>query len=347
MARNATATSTQTFQQFEQQLQEPLFTTKKGEPVEVPVPLAPLADTHGHLTPLRHMHPAVAIARAALVGVRLLAVPVDPADDVPDVPAFAAWFDDVLRTASELLASNGGYPSNGEYPLCLDTPPCPETLPHNTFFLAGVHPYGAQKFIEDPAVRARLLELLDHPLCKGVGEFGLDYGPWNKLPADVQIAAFREHLRIAHERNLPVELHIRDADGDKCAQAHVDALRVLQEEGMPVAGCDLHCYTSGPEVMAPFAELGCHVAFGGAVTFARSDDIRAAAAACPSHKILSETDSPYMAPVPLRGQRCEPAMVAFSAACVAQAREEAGVALRAQTYADLWHNALRFFGMDA
>ncbi|MDO4805878.1 MAG: TatD family hydrolase [Coriobacteriales bacterium] len=323
----------QRIEQLLEHLQAPLFTAKKGKPVEVPTPLAPLADTHGHLTPLRHMHPAVAVARAALVGVRLLAVPVDPADDVPDVPAFLSWFDEVLHTATELLASNG------------DTPHCPEPLPHNTFFLAGVHPYGAQRFMEDPAVRARLLALLDHALCKGVGEFGLDYGPWNKLPADVQIAAFREHLRIAHERNLPVELHIRDADGDAHAQAHVDALRVLREEGVPAAGCDLHCYTSGPDVMTPFVELGCHVAFGGAVTFARSEDIRVAAAACPANKILCETDSPYMTPVPLRGQRCEPAMVAFSAAHVARVREEAGVATQAQTYADLWNNALRFFGM--
>ena len=343
MASNSSVDATQGIERLLECLQAPLFTAKKGKPVEVPAPLAPLADTHGHLTPLRHIDPAVAIARASMVGVRLLAVPVDPADDVPDVSAFLSWFDEVLRTAHELIACTQEYPQyvpgDGGDPLCL------EPLPNNTFFLAGVHPYGAQRFMEDPSVRVRLLELLDHDLCKGVGEFGLDYGPWNKLPSDVQVAAFREHLRIAHERNLPVELHIRDADGDFGAQAHVDALRVLREEGVPAAGCDLHCFTSGPEVMTPFVELGCHVAFGGAVTFARSEDIRVAAQACPANKILSETDSPYMAPVPLRGQKCEPAMVAFSAACVAQVREVAGAATQAQTYADLWHNACGFFGI--
>ncbi|MDO4807240.1 MAG: TatD family hydrolase [Coriobacteriales bacterium] len=269
-------------------------------------------------------------------------MPVDPADDVPDALEFETWFGRTVERASALLdqARQEGVEA-----------PVPEgwsgiaPLVERTWFLAGVHPYGAQMFVEDPSVRERLLRLLNDPLCKGVGEFGLDYGPWNKLPADVQITTFREHLRIAHERNLPVELHIRDADGDEQAKAHADALRVLREEGVPAAGCDLHCYTSGPEVMAPFVGLGCHVAFGGAVTFARSEDIRAAAVACPANRILSETDSPYMAPVPLRGQKCEPAMAVFSATCVARVREEAGVATQAQTYADLWHNACRFFGI--
>ena len=128
--------------------------------------------------------------------------------------------------------------------------------------------------------------------------------------------------------------------------AHVDAARILEQEGVPVAGCDLHCYTSDERVMLPFVELGCYVAFGGAATFGRSDDIRRAVAACPSSQILSETDSPYMAPMPLRGMECEPAMVAFSAALVAETRESAGVCRRSQTYADLWTNARRLFGLS-
>ena len=154
-----------------------------------------------------------------------------------------------------------------------------------------------------------------------------------------QVDAFVEQLRIAHARKLPVELHLRDEEDGVHTTGHDLALDVLRSVGVPEAGCDLHCYTSGPDVMEPFVELGCHVAFGGAATFARSEDIRAAAAACPEHLLLSETDSPYMAPVPLRGMECEPAMVAFSAACVAQVREEVGVAMRAQTYRVLWDNA--------
>jgi TatD DNase family protein len=108
--------------------------------------------------------------------------------------------------------------------------------------------------------------------------------------------------------------------------------------------------------MAPFVELGCHVAFGGAVTFAKSDDIRAAAAACPTGQILLETDSPYMAPVPLRGEECEPAMVAFTAALLADVRAQAsaepacnstndGELSRQATYDALWSNALGLFSL--
>jgi TatD DNase family protein len=319
-----------------------LFHTKKHKTVEVPAPLAPLADTHGHLTAFRKIDPAQAVARAALVGVRLLVVPVDPADDVQDVPEFLSWFCQIRTAAADLLQQAA---SRGDVPPTLASYEDAPDLVDNVHIVAGVHPYGAQVFMDDPAIRRRLEALLACEDCVGVGEFGLDYGPWNKLPADVQIAAFREQLRIAHEHGLPVELHLRDADGDEAARAHADALRVLGEEGVPQAGCDLHCFTSDVRVMEPFVELGCRIAFGGAATFGRNDDIRAAATACPEHLLLSETDSPYMAPMPLRGQECEPAMVAFSATRIAQVRADSGVASADKTYAALWHNANRFFGL--
>lgn len=319
-----------------------LFYTKKGKPVDVPAALAPLADTHGHLTSFRKVDPSEAIARAALAGVRLLVVPVDPADDVEDVPAFLSWFDAVVHRARQLVEEAA---ATGQMPPVFAGYEHVSDLVDNVHFIAGVHPYGAKRLMEDASVRNRLLALLDSERCLGVGEFGVDFGPWNELSADVQAEAFRVQLRYAHERALPVELHLRDADGDSCAAGHALALRILKEEGVPAAGCDLHCYTSDAEVMAPFVELGCHIAFGGAATFAKSDDIRAAAAACPQELLLSETDSPYMAPVPLRGQECEPAMVAFTAARLAEVREEAGIAARSATYAALWNNANAFFGI--
>lgn len=277
---------------------------------------APLADTHGHLSKRTPEDAAAALMRAHAAGVRLQVIPVDPTDDASDVDAFFAWFEETCARAGEL----------GE----------------STYFIAGAHPYGAAAL--DAAARARLARLLDHPRCRGVGEIGLDYGPYSELPPDVQEAAFRIQLRIARERGLPVELHLRDPEG--CApQAHIGALRILHDEGMPPAGCDLHCFTGGPGIMAPFTDLGCYVAFGGAVTFTRSDDIRAAAAACPTRLLLTETDCPYMAPVPLRGERCEPAMVALTAACVADVRAEALGVPRADTYAALWENACRFLSL--
>lgn len=318
------------------------FVDKKGREVEPPAPLAPLADTHGHLTHFRRTIAADAIARAALVGVRMLVVPVDPVDEVGpgqrfETPvAFLSWLDETVERAAARLGELAG---EGLVPPAFPGWPDVPDLVDNVRIVAGVHPYGAPQV--DAAALARLDELLDSPRCVGVGEFGIDVGPWSKLPADVQEPAFRAQLRVAHERGLPVELHLRDEEDGAHVTGHDVALRVLHEEGVPAAGCDLHCFTSDPEVMSPFVELGCHVAFGGAVTFGRSEGIRAAAVACPRDLILSETDSPYMAPVPLRGMECEPAMVALSAACVAEAREQAGVASREDTYAALWENACR------
>ena len=324
-----------------------LFHDKKGRPVELPQALAPLADSHGHLTHFRKNDPAVALARAALVGVRLLVVPLDPVGDAHDAPATLAWLDRVVAQAAELLdaAEARGFAA----PVVAGYEDVP-ALVDNVRIVAGVHPYGAEAFLGrgstersdaafGEASHEALEALLQSARCVGVGEFGLDFGPYSELGPEVQADAFVEQLRLAHELKLPVELHLRDEEDGVHSTGHDLALEVLRSEGVPAEGCDLHCYTSGPEVLEPFTRLGCHAAFGGAVTFARSEDIRVAAAACPAHLLLSETDSPYMAPVPLRGLECQPAMVAYSAACVAAVRDEAGVSTPAETYQALWNNA--------
>ena len=310
-----------------------LFHNGKGKPVALPQASAPLADTHGHLTHFRQHDAAVALARAAAAGVRLLVVPLDPTDDAHDARATLAWLDELeVRAADELsrLVSAGACVADAQLP--------------DLRIVAGTHPYGAP--VLDVAALRQLDLLLDDARCVGVGEFGLDFGPWNEAPADAQVQAMRTQLRIAHERALPVELHLRDEPNGSAHTGHTLAYQVLREEGVPQAGCDLHCFTHDVQVMRPFVELGCHIAFGGAATFNASDDIRAAAAECPERLLLSETDSPYMAPVPLRGQECEPAMVAFAAATVAEAREAAGVSTREGSYQALWANARAFFGLD-
>ena len=315
-----------------------LFHDAKGQPCPLPAAAAPLADTHGHLTHFHLYEPDWALARAALAGVALLGVPVDPTDDGRDPQALLdvleRWCDEASGHVEELV-------SWGVRPQADD----PLALLDNVRVWAGVHPYGAADFNASPEAQRALESLLASPRAVGVGEFGLDYGPYNKTDPAEQRVAFATQLRLAHELNLPVELHIRDAEGDEAATAHAEAAQILEREGVPAAGCDLHCYTSNVEVMRPFVEMGCFVAFGGAATFPRSDDIREAAAACPAQLLLSETDSPYMAPMPLRGMECEPAMVAFSADLVARVREEAGVATRGETYEALWENARRLFGL--
>ena len=317
-----------------------LFHDRKGRVKKWPRPLAPLAESHGHLTSFHRHDPEVAICRAALAGVRMLVVPFDPVDEVPRKFATAQEFlgrlDAEVEGAArriEECAEHGLYVP--EFP-GYDAP----ALVDNVRIVVGVHPYGAAGV--DEAALGEIEALLGSERCVGVGEIGLDFGPYNELGEDVQLRAFRAQLRLAHEHDLPVELHIRDNPNDAACRAHALAAEVLREEGVPARGCDLHCFTQGPEVMAPFVELGCHVAFGGAVTFAKSDDIRAAAAACPTGQILLETDSPYMAPVPLRGEECEPAMCAFTAGLLADVREEAGFT-RQGTYDALWENARRLF----
>lgn len=314
-----------------------LFHDRKGRACPVPEPLAPLADTHGHLTSFRRSDPADALVRAALAGVRLLVVPVDPVSEIPRKWGTAAellsWLDERVERARAGLAA---CVERGFLPPSFEGYDAPDLL-DNVRIVAGAHPYGSAG-LDDEAL-SRLHELVASPRCVGVGEFGLDYGPYNEVPADVQEAAFRRQLRLAHELGLPVELHIRDAVGDPRAGAHEDAARILAEEGVPEAGCDLHCFTSDVKVMEDFARLGCHVAFGGAVSFSRSDDIREAAAFCPERLLLTETDSPYMAPVPLRGEECEPAMVAYTASVVADVREASGRGGRQATYDALWRNA--------
>lgn len=317
-----------------------LFHDKKGRPVATPVPLAPLADSHGHLTCFKGLDASVALCRAALAGVRLMVVPIDPTEDLnhrwQSVPALMSWLEQERERARELLDACAEEelvpPDFGE-----DIP----SLPDGVRLVAGVHPYGAH--LLSPEVMGRLDSLLDHPLCVGVGEIGLDFGPYSELPSDVQERAFRQQLRIAHERGLPVELHIRD--GQDNTAGHDLAARVLQEEGVPGRGCDLHCFTQGPEVMVPFVELGCHIAFGGAATFGRSDDIRGALAQCPQDLLLLETDCPYMAPVPLRGRQCEPAMVSHTASLLADHLWRETQRPLERSYATFWENARRLFSL--
>jgi TatD DNase family protein len=322
-----------------------VFVDKKGREVPAPTPVAPLADTHGHLTHFRRTSAAHALVRAALAGVRLLVVPVDPVDEVGpglryETPAaFLSWLDDEIEQARAYLDELAREGVCAPVPHGYDVGELPDLL-DNVHIIAGAHPYGALEL--DRAALERMERLLDSPRCVGVGEIGIDVGPYAKLSAADQERAFSVQLAIAHERGLSVELHLRDEEDGVHTTAHDVAARILQEQGVPKAGCDLHCFTAGPEVMAPFVQMGCHIAFGGASTFRRSEDIRAAAANCPAELLLSETDSPYMAPEPLRGCECEPGMVAFTIKMLDDLRAEAGAASGA-TARQLWHNACSFF----
>ena len=170
-------------------------------------------------------------------------------------------------------------------------------------FAAGVHPHQAAQFAGnlDAAVEAVRQVLASRPGVCAVGEIGLDYH-YDFAPRAVQIDVFRRQIALARELRRPIVVHTRDADDDTFA-----AIRA--EGGGAVAGV-FHCFTGDAAAARRALDLGFHVSFSGIATFRRADDIRAAAAIVPADRLLVETDAPYLAPVPHRGRRNEPAWVA-------------------------------------
>ena len=192
----------------------------------------------------------------------------------------------------------------------------------------GCHPHNAKHY--DDALEAALRERLADPRTSAVGEIGLDFH-YDFSPRDDQRSAFRRQLRVARECGLPVILHVREA--------HDEALAIMRDEGFPEAGTLLHCFNLDWNVLEPWVEAGCYVAFGGPLTFKKSDDVREAAARVPADRLLTETDAPYMTPEPMRGMTCLPDHVLFTAERLAEACGRAPGAQREEFLARLMDNA--------
>jgi len=200
----------------------------------------------------------------------------------------------------------------------------------DVFCALGVHPHEA--VLADEAILAALAEHVRDPRVVGVGETGLDYF-YDRSPRDVQQAAMAAHLAIARAAGKPVILHIRDA--------HADAWAVV--DAAPAVPGVVHCFTGNPDEAREWTRRGYALSFSGIATFPASDALREAARICPSDKILLETDAPYLAPVPVRGRKNEPANVAFTCARLAAVRGVAAEEL-ARTAAA---NAVALFGLPA
>ncbi|MDP2318859.1 MAG: TatD family hydrolase [Acidobacteriota bacterium] len=191
-------------------------------------------------------------------------------------------------------------------------------------FAVGVHPHHAHLFATNPQdaaaiVGARLDAL---PLARAVGEIGLDYH-YDFSPREVQHAVFRVQLQLARSRNLPIVIHTREAEDD--------TLRILAEEG----GTDLrgvfHCFTGDSAAAERALATGFYLSIPGVVSFPKAEALRAALTRVPADRLLVETDSPYLAPVPHRGKRNEPAYVATVVGRVAAARGVAPEVVAAET----------------
>lgn len=195
----------------------------------------------------------------------------------------------------------------------------------DVYFTVGTHPHEAH--LEPEVSAERIAELSRHPKCVGIGEAGLDYH-YDKAPRDVAARVFRTHIAAARLTGLPLVIHTRDADEDTA--------RILVEEmGQGAFKALLHCFTGGAELARTGLSLGLSLSFSGVITFKNSDALRAVAAEVPMDRILIETDAPFLAPVPKRGKRNEPAFVVHTAQTVADVKGVAYEALAAATSANV------------
>jgi TatD DNase family protein len=181
----------------------------------------------------------------------------------------------------------------------------------NLWCTVGIHPHhAAEEPVPDPV---RIAELTNHPKVIGVGEAGLDYF-YDRSPRDVQQAVFRANIRAASLAQVPLVIHARDADED--------IANILQEErtnGQHFAFL-LHCFSSTRALAETAVAMGGYVSFSGILTFPKSNELRDIARDLPADRLLVETDAPYLAPVPFRGKRNEPAYVAHTARVLAEVR---------------------------
>ena len=182
---------------------------------------------------------------------------------------------------------------------------------------AGLHPHEASHGVDS------IVGFLDDPHVIAIGECGLDYY-YDHSPRDVQRTAFAAQIQLAHERSLPLIVHTRDA--------WADTFDVFAAEGVPERTI-FHCFTGGPDEARRCLDLGAYLSFSGIVTFKTATELHAAARMCPTERMLAETDSPYLAPVPHRGRTNQPAFVTDVVAALAHLRADTTESVRSATVA--------------
>jgi TatD DNase family protein len=189
----------------------------------------------------------------------------------------------------------------------------------------GVHPHESRFGLDG------LDELLDHPWCAAVGECGLDHH-YDHSPRADQRDVFAAQVELAGERGLPVVIHTREA--------WEETFEVLDAVGTPERTV-FHCFTGGPDEARTCVERGAYLSFSGIISFSSAEQVRAAARSCPLDRLLVETDSPYLAPVPHRGERNQPAWVPDVGSALASALERPVEEIAATT----WRNAARAYDL--
>ena len=198
----------------------------------------------------------------------------------------------------------------------------------NIYCTVGTHPHEAGTDGEKDTGPERLAALAVNDKVIGISETGLEYH-YDNAPRAAQLVSFRAHIQAAQKTGLALIVHSRDADGD--------TIKILSQEFEKGAfGAVMHCFTAGRELADAAVELGFYISFSGILTFKNAEAVREIARAVPADRLLVETDAPYLAPVPKRGKRNEPAYLAHTAAYLAELRGMTPEALAEQTTANFF-----------
>jgi TatD DNase family protein len=246
---------------------------------------------------------------------------------------FAADLEDVVRRAQDagldgaLVILEGGNEKEAAQARRLDA------LWPAVRVSIGVHPHQAHQFAADPDRAAAVVreQFAATSVARAIGEIGLDYH-YDYSPRPVQHAVFRAQLRLARELDRPVVIHTREAEDD--------TLAILREEGGGTLRGVLHCFTGTSALADAGLDLGFYISLAGIITFPKADSLRDTARRVPLDRLLVETDSPFLAPVPHRGKRNEPAYVARVVSALADMHGRDAVDLATQTVAN-FHTLFR------
>lgn len=187
----------------------------------------------------------------------------------------------------------------------------------------GIHPHAASTYSDE--VLTEIGNFCGNEKVVAIGETGLDYHYLNS-PRDVQIESFEAHIELAKNLELPFVVHVREADDDM--------ISILRSSGLGDNPGVIHCFSGDFDTARKYLDLGFFISFSGIVTFNRAEEVREAARKVPFDMILVETDSPYLAPVPVRGKKNEPANVRYIADTVAKVRKVDIVTLERQLEAN-------------
>ncbi len=225
-----------------------------------------------------------------------------------DFPDFADEVDDIVARAGE--AGVGTMVSISTHLSRFDGVRAMAERFDNVWCSVGVHPHHASEEGQDSP--DRLIEMAAHPRVVGIGESGLDYY-YDRSPRDRQQASFRAHIAAARETGLPLIVHAREADEDTA-----DILR--DEMGKGAYTGVMHCFSSGRGLAEAALELGLYISFSGILTFKNAEELRDIARDVPADRLLVESDAPFLAPIPNRGKRNEPAYLAHTAEVLADVR---------------------------